>query len=162
MRIVATVLFVLCGCNKPEIVDLPPPPAPHDDAGPPPATVEERAHAQARVQSALEGAACPAGTRRMGAEPPDGHELWCEKNGPDGKAVREGPYQAWYANGAMAVRGAYVGNERDGPWLQWHENGERKQETSYAHGKPHGRFREWDDHGEPLADATYKNGKLVK
>ncbi len=149
------------GCKKP-----PPPPTPVKDAGVVDAgsqiAAEERARLESTLQQALAGTPCPAGAKRVGAEPPDGRETWCERDGPDGKAVRDGPYEAWHDNGVKAISGAYKDGARDGRWLLWHENGQRKQEVTYVKGKPDGVFREWDERGETLADVRYKNGKLVK
>jgi len=106
----------------------------------------------------MKGTQCPAGTTRMGAEPPEGKEAWCEKSG----GVKEGPYEAWHDDGTKSISGAYKDGQRDGPWVLWHENGQRKQELTYVKGKPNGRFREWDKKGEPIADVMYKNGKVVR
>jgi hypothetical protein len=124
------------------------------------ATRLQAARLQAQLQEASQGVVCPSGTRRVGSEPPDGHEVWCERT-KDGKAVKDGPYEAWHQNGVKSVSGAYVDNERSGPWIMWHDNGERRQECTYLRGKPDGRFREWSATGEPTADVQYKNGKVV-
>jgi hypothetical protein len=134
------------------------------DAGPvaPPPDPAEAARVAARLQDALAGSACPPGTRKVGAEPPDGFEAWCERPAPPGeKPVRHGPYEAWHDNGVKSVSGAYVEGERDGAWTLWHRNGQRHQEWRYTKGVPDGPFREWDEAGTPVASVVYKMGKVV-
>lgn len=118
-----------------------------------------RARAEAALQAALAGARCPEGARRVGAEPPEGREVWCERPGPDGTARRDGPYEAWHDNGVKAISGRYVDGEREGDWVLWHDNGQRHQEWHYTKGAPDGRFREWDAQGGAVADVVYDHGK---
>ncbi|OGQ21701.1 MAG: hypothetical protein A2138_20955 [Deltaproteobacteria bacterium RBG_16_71_12] len=108
------------------------------------------------LDDALKGLQCPAGTRKVGDEPPVGQEAWCEK----GEGVREGPYRAWHKDGTKSVVGQYLVGQRDGAWAEWHPNGQRKNEMSYREGKPNGRFTEWDDNGDVTSRGVYENGRL--
>jgi hypothetical protein len=54
--------------------------------------------------------ACPPGTTRAGAPPPEDLAEWCGKPGLDGVPRREGPARSWYDDGALRLeeRGATV------------------------------------------------------
>lgn len=117
---------------------------------------EDQLRREELLNQALQGLQCPAGTRKVGDEPPAGQEAWCEK----GASVREGPYRAWHKDGAKSVVGQYVDGKRDGQWAEWHANGQRKNEMSYQAGKPNGRFTEWDEHGDVTSKGVYENGRL--
>lgn len=108
------------------------------------------------LADALKGLQCPAGTRRVGDEPPAGFEVWCEK----AEAVREGPYRAWHPDGTRSVVGQYASGQRDGEWAEWFENGQRKTEISYQKGTPEGRFTQWDENGDVVSKGTYERGRL--
>lgn len=108
------------------------------------------------LADALKGLQCPAGTRRVGDEPPAGFEVWCEK----AEAVREGPYRAWHPDGTKSVVGQYASGQRDGEWAEWFENGQRKTEISYQKGTPEGRFTQWDENGDVVSKGTYERGRL--
>lgn len=129
----------------------PPPPKPVD-AG----MTEEQLRREQILADALQGLQCPAGTRRVGDEPPAGFEVWCEK----GEGVREGPYRAWHKDGTKSVVGQYSAGQRDGEWAEWFENGQRKTEISYQAGIPDGRFTEWDDRGDVVSKGVYERGRL--
>jgi hypothetical protein len=148
---IAPLLFALCGalCDKPAIVvdagvvALPPPPDPNAQ------------RLNDLIDKAAKGFVCPDGTTKLGEEPPDGKEVWCEKSGK-----RHGPYRAWHDNGLKALDGGYKDGKRDGLWVEWHQNGERKSEVTYVDDKPHGRYRIWAENGDVLSDVTYDRGKV--
>lgn len=117
---------------------------------------DEQLQREKILNDALQGLQCPAGTRKVGDEPPAGQEVWCEKS----EGVREGPYRAWHKDGAKSVVGQYVGGQRDGQWAEWYENGQRKNEMTYQAGKPDGRFTEWDDRGDVTSKGVYEKGRL--
>ena len=132
-------------------------PAPREAEGPVDAglTEEQRLH-ERLLTDALRGLQCPAGTRRVGDEPPAGFEAWCEK----AECVRQGPYRAWHKDGTRSVVGQYAEGQRDGEWAEWYATGQRKNEMGYQAGTPNGRFTEWDDNGDVVSKGVYLLGRL--
>lgn len=117
---------------------------------------DEQVRRERILNDALQGLQCPAGTRRVGDEPPAGFEIWCEK----AESVREGPYRAWHPDGTKSVVGQYADGQRDGPWAEWFENGQRKTDITYQRGVPEGRFTEWDESGDVVSKGVYERGRL--
>jgi hypothetical protein len=134
-------------------------------------------------RSAAEAAAvpfvCPAGTERMGAAPPDGFEVWCERptepperrrEGParayydDGGLAREqrfeagrlvGPFREFHRNGRLARNGTYAAGERDGTWLIFRESGVKEEESEYARGAKHGAFVTYHPDGRKKTEGRF-------
>jgi hypothetical protein len=123
--------------------------------------------------------ACPAGTERMGATPPEGFESWCEKpdepplrrrEGPafrwydDGRLAqagsvlrgeRDGRFLEWHRNGKPARAGTYHANERVGIWTTWFESGQREEECAYDHNTRHGAFATWWPDGKRRVEGRF-------
>lgn len=112
---------------------------------------------QQKLDEALAGHGCPPGAKKVGAEPPAGSELWCEK-APGGEGARHGRYRKWHDDGRKAVEGDYVDGAQDGVWTEWYPDGQRKSETPYKAGVPHGRWRTWSETGELTSDVNYVDG----
>ena len=80
----------------------------------------------------------PSKWLRLGVE-----TRWCERPGPGGSRVRDGPLQSWHADRRSALLGAYRDGLPDGPWRSFYRSGERKFEAHYAAGHPVGEWRGW-------------------
>ncbi len=117
------------------------------DPAPPPLPVETDPYA------------CPKGTEKRGAAPPDGHELWCERDGH-----KDGPYRKWFDDPGerLAIQGAYVDGKRDGMWRAWYSSGARKNEGAFKDGAPDGHHLGWNEDGKKILDVTYDNGKEMR
>lgn len=93
----------------------------------------------------------PAGTKPVGAIPPEGTEIWCAdaagvQHGPatffreeDGTVRRSGPYVeglqegewTWFwPGGKPRMQGAFVAGRQEGVWRQWYPNGNLESEGS--------------------------------
>jgi hypothetical protein len=57
---------------------------------------------------------------------------WCELS--DG--TRQGPYAAWWDNGARQAQGLYVNGEKHGTWLNWDHTERLYQTEEWWHGEP--------------------------
>lgn len=141
---------------------------------------------QGEVPGAQEAASspfrCPEGTVRLGASPPAGYEVWCERpeepperrrEGPertyydDGglakasewKAGRlHGPFVEWYRNGRPARAGEYRDGEREGVWKVFFENGPLEEECGYQGGERHGRFASYFADGRRRVEGRFCHG----
>ncbi len=76
-------------------------------------------------------AACPDGARLVGAVPPEGFEVWCERS--DG--TRDGVHVRWHTNGREAFEGHYEDGVLEGEVTEWFPSGRRWRETVYDHGQ---------------------------
>jgi hypothetical protein len=128
---------------------------------------------------------CPSGATLMGAAPPKGEEVWCQKI-VNGKPVKDGIFIAygtgggkmlegyyrdgkqdgqwtmWYENGARAAVDHYQGGVQDGPHTSWYANGVKSIEGTYRNGKREGIWTRWDPSGLTSRRETYKDGTLVR
>jgi hypothetical protein len=120
---------------------------------------------------------CPPGTERKGAAPPDGIEVWCERDGH-----REGPSLRWHANGNRAEALVWRGGKRNGPSTLWAEDGALGQEGAFTDdqrigrwvtysegrkaiegdflgGEQHGLFIEYGGNGRKIAEGQFRHGE---
>jgi hypothetical protein len=101
---------------------------------------------------------CPPGTARMGAPPPQGEEVWCQKM-LDGKPVKDGPFVA-YGNGAdRLIQGSYRDGVQEGEWTTWYENGQRSAVDHYRNGVQDGPHTSWYANGVKALEGSYRTGK---
>jgi antitoxin component YwqK of YwqJK toxin-antitoxin module len=128
---------------------------------------------------------CPPGATLMGAPPPKGEEVWCEKvvngkpvkdgifivYGTGGGKMLEGYYRdgkqdglwtMWYENGARAAVDHYQGGVRDGPHTSWYANGAKSIEGNYRNGKREGVWTRWDPSGLTSHQQNYRDDKIVR
>jgi MORN repeat variant len=101
---------------------------------------------------------CPPGTRLMGAPPPRGVEVWCQKN-VDSKVIKEGPFVVYTAGGGKMIEGTYRDGLQDGEWTLWYENGARASVDHYVNGLQSGRHISWYANGQKALEGEYHKGK---
>lgn len=101
---------------------------------------------------------CPEGAQPVRAAPPSGAQQWCERPGPAGRPLRDGPYVAWYPNGRTKIEGTYRGNAKKDRWTFWHPNGRKREEGEFREGREHGAWTRWHANGHPLEAGEYRNG----
>jgi hypothetical protein len=108
---------------------------------------------------AAASSACPRGTERVGAPPPEGYETWCER--PDVPPPRrEGPARTWYDDGGLAKASEWKGGKLDGPYLEWHRNGKLARAGSYRADEREGTWTLWSESGAKEEEATYARNEL--
>ncbi len=114
---------------------------------------------------------CPDGGRLAGSPPPRNNTQWCEAKGPEGKAVRHGPYRKWHKNGNLKESGYFEmglphGNiikrsangtiieerhflegKANGPRIKYDKGGTRRSYISFREGKKHGKYMKWGRDG---------------
>ena len=103
-------------------------------------------------------AACPEGTTRVGAPPPDDFALWCERPGLDGRPRREGAAKTWYDDGALRLEESWRDGERDGPFVEYHRNGRKAREGAWAMGRKDGTWTIWFEDGTVEEVSTWRAG----
>jgi hypothetical protein len=116
--------------------------------------------AAAGGRGALRPLACPQGSERRGAAPPDGYEEWCEAGveGYPGLRRREGPARVYYDDGAIRVEESFTKGERSGAFVEWHRNGTKAREGTYAAGAKDGRWTVWRESGAVEEESEWTNG----
>jgi antitoxin component YwqK of YwqJK toxin-antitoxin module len=73
---------------------------------------------------------------------------YARRMAPDGtRWIREGLFQAFHPNGALASEGTYRDGHEEGLWRDFHENGQLAAEGSYEAGVEVGEWRFWLDDG---------------
>ena len=73
---------------------------------------------------------------------------YARKMSPDGtRWIREGLFQAFHENGALASEGRYVDGVEDGQWRDYHDNGQLAAEGAYNAGSEVGDWRYWTREG---------------
>jgi hypothetical protein len=102
--------------------------------------------------------ACPAGTERKGAAPPDEYEEWCEGKDVAGQPRREGPARSWYDDGGIHVEESFRAGLRDGRFVERHRNGKIAREGSYAAGLKVGIWRIAFESGAPEEESEWLDG----
>ena len=102
--------------------------------------------------------ACPAGTKLMGAAPPKGTELWCQKT-IDGKSVKDGPFIVYATSGNKMIEGSYRDGVQEGEWTLWYENGARASLDHYQDGIRNGLHTSWYATGQKALEGDYRDGK---
>jgi MORN repeat variant len=102
--------------------------------------------------------ACPAGATLMGAPPPKGEEVWCQKI-IDGKPVKDGIFVAYGTGADRMIQGYYRDGIQDGEWTTWYENGVRSAVDHYRDGVQDGLHTSWYANGVKAIEGNYRKGK---
>jgi antitoxin component YwqK of YwqJK toxin-antitoxin module len=105
--------------------------------------------------------ACPPGTTRAGAPPPEDLAEWCGKPGLDGVPRREGPARSWYDDGALRLEERWRDGERDGPFVEYHRNGRKAREGAWVNGRKDGPWTIWFESGGLEETSTWRAGVAV-
>ncbi len=101
---------------------------------------------------------CPPGATLMGAAPPKGEEVWCQKI-VNGKPVKDGIFIAYGTGGGKMLEGYYRDGKQDGQWTMWYENGARAAVDHYQGGIQDGLHTSWYANGAKSIEGNYRNGK---
>ncbi|MGD0289777.1 MAG: toxin-antitoxin system YwqK family antitoxin [Candidatus Binataceae bacterium] len=101
---------------------------------------------------------CPAGATLMGAPPPKGEEVWCQKI-VGGKPVKDGVFVAYGAGTDRMIQGYYRDGVQDGEWTTWYENGQRSAVDHYRNGQQDGLHTSWYANGVKALEGNYRDGK---
>jgi antitoxin component YwqK of YwqJK toxin-antitoxin module len=117
------------------------------------------------LTSACKGASdaipsCPQGATLMGAAPPRGQEVWCQKI-VDGEPVKEGVFIVYANGGGKMIEGAYRDGRQDGEWTMWFDNGRRAAVDHYRAGVQDGTHISWYASGVKALEGNYRDGKRV-
>ena len=111
------------------------------------------------AQPAFTEFTCPPGTLLVGAAPPAGTSVWCERPMPDGTKVKQGPAAEWHGNGQKMSQGAYLADKREGPWLFWYPTGSPEKQGSYSNGKQDGVWTTYFPNGDRSSEGQMVDGK---
>jgi hypothetical protein len=109
-----------------------------------------------RVVAVPDAVVCGPGTRLVGARPPQGHALYCERE-HDG--VKHGSYLAWHPNGSVAESGSYATGRRQGVWTRFWETGGRRARVHFEGDREHGVLVVWDELGRVEQEIRYLHGE---
>lgn len=101
---------------------------------------------------------CPSGAERRGAAPPEGFEVWCERSGPAGGTLREGPARIYYDDGSLWIEETFTAGWRDGKFVERHRNGAKAREGTFARGVKTGRWTLWRESGEVEEESEWRDG----
>ncbi len=101
---------------------------------------------------------CPPGAKLMGAPPPKGLEVWCERI-VDGKRVKDGFFVAYGVSGDRMIQGSYRNGIQDGEWKLWYENGSLASVDHYSNGLQNGLHTSWYANGQKALEGEYRDGK---
>ncbi len=96
---------------------------------------------------------CPPGASVRGARPPQGLEIWCEKEG-----LKHGPHASWYRDGRPATAGLFRNDEREGVWLRYNPKGGLDASASFEGGIQHGAMRTYDAFGRVERETLWVDG----
>lgn len=103
---------------------------------------------------------CPHGATLMGAAPPRGEEVWCQKI-VNGKPVKDGMFIVYAGGGGKMIEGAYRDGRQDGEWTMWFDNGRRASVDHYRDGVQEGTHISWYASGVKATEGNYRDGKRV-
>lgn len=101
---------------------------------------------------------CPDGADLKGAPPPDGTEIWCEKE-VGGVPVKDGIFVTYNLNGDRMLEGYYHDGKQTGEWTMWYNNGQRASVDHYKDGVQEGEHVSWYANGAKAIEGNYRNGK---
>jgi hypothetical protein len=111
-----------------------------------------------RGTSALPPLSCPTGATLMGAPPPKGEEVWCQKI-VNGKPVKDGVFVAYGTGTDRMIQGYYRDGVQDGEWTTWYENGQRSAIDHFRNGQQDGMHTSWYANGVKALEGNYRGGK---
>jgi antitoxin component YwqK of YwqJK toxin-antitoxin module len=111
------------------------------------------------VEAAPPPFACPPGTERRGAAPPEAFEEWCEGKDPaGGPPRREGPSRSYYDDGSLWIEATWRAGQRHGAFVEWHRGGARAREGTFTEGRRSGRWMTWWPSGQVEDQGEWKDG----
>ncbi|HKV53547.1 MAG TPA: toxin-antitoxin system YwqK family antitoxin [Candidatus Binataceae bacterium] len=99
---------------------------------------------------------CPPGAKLMGAPPPKGEEVWCQKT-VQGKPIKNGPFIAYQTSGSRMLEGDYRDGKQDGEWTLWYENGAKASIDHYRNGVRDGLHTSWYANGQKSIEGDYRD-----
>jgi antitoxin component YwqK of YwqJK toxin-antitoxin module len=102
---------------------------------------------------------CPNGTVPNGEKTPDVSEAWCELVAA--KAVRHGPYRAWYPNGVAGTEENFDYGKLEGKATYRWKNGKVQAVGQYKSGRRDGVWKFWMESGASAGQADYRGGKVL-
>lgn len=102
---------------------------------------------------------CPQNGKIVGAPPPKGNSVWCERPGANGKIVRDGPYFKFHSNGQKAIQGSFVDGKANGLFLFWLPDGNKVEEKGYRNGQLHGAYVKYGKDNQKVLEGRYALGK---
>jgi antitoxin component YwqK of YwqJK toxin-antitoxin module len=103
---------------------------------------------------------CPPGDTLMGAPPPNGQEVWCQKI-VNGKPLKDGRFVVYADNGGKLIEGDYRDGVQEGEWTTWYENGPKSAVDHYHDGLQEGLYTSWYANGQKSIEGYYRAGKRV-
>ena len=103
---------------------------------------------------------CPPGATLMGAPPPKGQEVWCQKI-VNGKPVKDGRFILYADSGGKLIEGDYRNGLQQGEWTTWYENGPQSAIDHYRDGVQDGLHTSWYANGKKSIEGDYRAGKRV-
>ncbi len=101
---------------------------------------------------------CPSDATLMGAPPPKGEEVWCQKI-VDGRPVKDGIFIVYNTGGGKMIQGTYRDGVQQGEWTTWYDNGQRSAIDHYRDGLQDGRHTSWYANGQKAIEGDYRAGK---
>jgi hypothetical protein len=101
---------------------------------------------------------CPPGATLMGAPPPQGEEVWCQKI-VDGKPVKDGLFIVYGEGADKLIEGTYRDGVQDGEWTTWYANGQRSAVDHFHDGVQDGLHTSWYINGAKSIEGEYHMGK---
>lgn len=101
---------------------------------------------------------CPDGSELKGAPPPEGTEIWCEKE-VGGVPVKDGIFVTYNLNGDRMLEGYYHEGKQSGEWTMWYNNGQRASVDHYKDGVQDGEHISWYANGAKAIEGNYRDGK---
>lgn len=76
-------------------------------------------------------------------------------------SLRDGPYEAWSADGALEVEGCFRAGAAHGAWCRYFANGNPRESMTCVEGLRHGAYRQWNSAGQLLVSGAYERGHPV-
>lgn len=101
---------------------------------------------------------CPEGAELKGSPPPEGTEIWCEKE-VGGVPVKDGVFVVYNLNGSRMIEGNYHDGKQSGEWTMWYNNGQRASVDHYTDGVQNGMHISWYSNGSKAIEGEYRDGK---
>jgi hypothetical protein len=101
---------------------------------------------------------CPDGAELKGAPPPDGAEIWCEKD-VGGVPVKDGAFVAYHLGGTRMIEGNYHEGKQSGEWTMWYASGQRESIDHYTDGVRNGIHTSWYRNGSKAIEGEYRDDK---
>jgi hypothetical protein len=98
-------------------------------------------------------AGCPHDATLVGARPPKGFALWCQRG-----SVKHGPHATWHPNGQPATAGLYRDGLREGVWLRYSTKGDLQTTAAFQNDLQHGPMRDYDPLGRISRETHWAEG----